>query len=87
MNIIKQMKQHPLGTLLFFEQLYAQIEAEAKEAKDPRLNNAGGVVEQLQAIRDAIHELRVEQGIDIPNITVGLQTLEIKAKRGVDIKE
>lgn len=87
MNTIKQMKQHPLETLLFFEQLYAQIEAEAIEANDPRLYNPGGVVEQLQAIRDAIHELRVEQGIDIPNVTVGLQTLEMKAQRGVDIKE
>lgn len=87
MNIIKQMKQHPLGKLLLFEKLYAQIEAEATEANDPRLHNPGGVAEQLQAIRDAIHELRVEQGIDIPNVTVGLKTLEIKAKRGVDIKE
>ena len=87
MNVIKQMKQHPLGTLLFFEQLYAQIEAEAIEANDPRVDNPGGVSEQLQAIRDAVHELRVEQGIEIPNVTVGLQTLEIKAKRGVDIKE
>ena len=87
MNLIKQMKRHPLNTLLFFEQLYAQIEKEAKEANDPRLDNPGGVSEQLHAIRDAVCELRQENGIDIPNLTVGLQTLELKAKRGVDIKE
>lgn len=87
MNIIQQMKQHPLETLLFFEQLYAQIEAEAIEANDPRVNDPGGVSEQLQAIRDAIHELRQERGIDIPHLTVGLKTLEMKAQRGVDIKE
>lgn len=87
MNLIKQMKHHPLGTLLFFEQLYARIEQEAKEANDPRVDNPGGVSEQLQAIRDAIHELRQESGIDIPNVIVGLQTLEMKAQRGVDIKE
>lgn len=87
MNIIKQMKQHPLETLLVFEQLYAQIEQEAREANDSRVNKTGGVSEQLQAIRDAIQELRIEQGIDIPNITVGLSTLEIKAKRGVNLKE
>lgn len=87
MNLIKQMKRLPLGRLLMFEQLYAQIEQEAKEAGDIRLNNEGGVSEQLQAIRDAIQELRIEQGISIPNVTVGLKTLELKAERGVDIKE
>ena len=87
MNLIKQMKQVPLGKLIFFERLYARIEKEAQEAEDPRVRNPGGVSEQLQAIRDAIYELRVENGVDIPNVTVGLSTLEIQAKRGVDIKE
>lgn len=87
MNLIKKMKQHPLGKLLFFEQMYAKIEQEAREANDPRVDNPGGVSEQLQAIRDAIQELRVENGIEIPNQTVGLVTLEMKAQRGVDIKE
>jgi hypothetical protein len=87
MNLIKKMKRHPLETLIFFEQLYAQIEREALEGKDPRVNNPGGVSEQLQAIRDAIYELRVENGIPIPNNTVQCQTLVLEAKRGIDIKE
>ncbi len=87
MNLIKQMKRHPLNTLLCFERLYTQIENEAKETNDPRIDSEGGVSEQLQAMRDAIQELRIEQGIPIPNVTVGLVTLEMKAQRGVDIKE
>ena len=87
MNLIKQMMQHPLGTLLFFEQMYADIERGAREANDPRVDNTGGDLEQLQSIRDAIQELRLEKGIEIPNQTVGLVTLEMKAQRGVDIKE
>lgn len=82
MNLIGQMKRHPLSMLLHFEQLYAQIESEAKDAEDPRVNNEGGVSEQLQAIRDAIQELRIEQEIPIPPVTVGVQTLVLKATRG-----
>ena len=87
MNLIQQMKRHSLTKLLHFEKLYTTIEQEAKEDSDPRVDNPGGVSEQLQAIREAIYELRIDNGIPIPNITVNVKTLVLKAKRGVDIKE
>ena len=87
MNLIKQMKRLPLNKLIIFEKLYAQIEREAKEANDPRVDDPGGCSEQLQAIREAIYELRIDNGIPIPNNTVEMQTLVLKAQRGIDVKE
>jgi hypothetical protein len=88
MNLIKQLKErHPLEKLKLFEKLYAQIEREAKEVNDPRVDNPGGVSEQLQAIREAIYELSIDNGVPIPNVTVNVKTLVLKAQRGVDIKE
>ena len=82
MNLIQQMKRHSLTKLLHFEKLYAVIEREAKEDNDPRVDNPSGVSEQLQAIREAIYELRIDNGIPIPNITINAKTLVLKAKRG-----
>lgn len=79
MNLAKKMKRHGLDKLLAFEPLYAQIEREAIESGDPRVNDPEGVSEQLQAIRVAIQELREENNIPIPGVTVGIQTLELKA--------
>ena len=83
MNLIQQMKRHGLAKLQHFEKLYAVIEQEAKEDNDPRVDNPGGVSEQLQAIREAIYELYIDNGIPIPNITVNVKTLVLKAQRGV----
>lgn len=87
MNLIKRMKRHGLNKLLVFEQIFSDIEKEAREDGDPRVDNEGGVAEQLQAVREAIQELREEQGIPIPPVTVGMKTLILKAQRGIDIKE
>jgi len=83
MNLVEKMKRHSLNKLIFFERLYKRIEKEAKEAKDPRVDDPGGVSEQLQAVREAICELRKEQGIPIPSVTVKLKTVGLKVQ-GVD---
>ena len=81
MNMIKEMKErHSLEKLIMFEGLYAHIEQVAKDENDPRIDKEGGVSDQLQAIRDAIYELRIEKGIPVPNIVINAQTIVLGSK-------
>jgi hypothetical protein len=71
------IKRLGLPKLLAFERIYSDIEKEYED--DPRVER---VREQLQEIREAIYELRVEQGIPIPPVKISAQTLAVKARRG-----
>jgi hypothetical protein len=82
MSLIADMKRLGLPRLLLFEAVYASIEREAIAKGDPRVGNPGGVADQLQAIREAIQELREEQGLAIPNVNVNVKTIVLKARRG-----
>jgi len=75
MNDIQRLKKRGLVQLLGWETIYAQIYSEAIETNDPRINKPGGVLEQLDNIRYAIQELRVEAGIPIPEIVIHMKTL------------